>query len=136
MLKSENYIEYLETVVKSLLEERNDVCDTIKITDTTENPCYKGSTFSVHNIEGEIKEQEKNRKNLPTKDELLSKIAYLTIRYAEMWHAEQEIKRREMEITEEQHKSLYEWYEINEKDFNRINDEVRNLIKSLPLKEE
>lgn len=43
-MKTESYIEYLETLVLSLLHERG-TDDDIVITDT-ENPSFKGCTFS------------------------------------------------------------------------------------------
>ncbi len=63
----------METVVESLLEERNSDMD-IKCTDATTNPSFKDTSFSVYNLKKEIKSHKGNKlKNDDVKLELSEK---------------------------------------------------------------
>lgn len=55
-LKKESYIEYLEEVVMSLLEERNSDDDLVSA-EYTKHPSFKDCTFSIYNIKNQIKKQ-------------------------------------------------------------------------------
>ena len=60
MLKPESYVEYLEVVVTSLLEERNSEND-LQCTKKTSDPSFKDCSFSIYNVEDQIKKQQRNR---------------------------------------------------------------------------
>ena len=66
-MQNENYKEYLETIILSLLAERDDSDITAK---ETTNPCYINSSFSVYNVRQAIQANRSETLALPKIEDL------------------------------------------------------------------
>jgi hypothetical protein len=61
-MTQQSYIEYLETLALSLLVERGDKHDDIKIADPAAGPSLKGFTVSAYNAAQQIQQMRDVRK--------------------------------------------------------------------------